>query len=321
MGSLPQCRYSLSGRTVTITVSPDMSVRDVMEKIYKKENVPIDQQRLVYAGRMLACDRSLSSYHIQKESTLHLISVLKGGKPVIYLFPPRPFSDVTVSVRLAPQWSFSHIYPLMQVKALANDMQSISWSVSAGKDGTLVDKRTNVDLSYLFWEALSRPTTIPLDPPLKPFVIDSHAPTEEHFDPSHPSLQPDSSTAVMLPFSQLLQYLDTVLKDLTLHTSARNDFITYWLPALSKHPFVALRFLPQSVYERAAELEVFPAPDVITRIFMLFRGVAAEEVKEWEEARERVGKVDWRSVVGISVGALSDMERFRVLEWGGMEVL
>lgn len=291
-----------------------------MEKIYKRENVPMDQQRLVYGRSMLACDRSLSYYNIQKESTLHLISVLKGGKPVIYLFPPRPFSDVTVSVRLAPQWSFSHIYPSVEVKALANDMQSISWSVSAGTDGTLVDKRTNLELSYLFWEALSRPTTIPLGPPSNPCVIDSHAPTEEHFDPSHPSLQPDSCTAVMLPFSQLLLYLDSVLKDLTLHTSARNDFITYWLPALSKHPFVALRFLPQSAYERAAELEVSPAPDIITRVFMLFRGVAAEEVKEWEEARERVGKVDWRSVVGICTSAL-DMGRFRVLEWGGMEVL
>ena len=67
-------------------------------------------------------------------------------------------------------------------------------------------------------------------------------------------------------------------------SAARNDFITYWLPALSKKPYVALRFLPQAVYERAAELRVEPKPDVVTRAMMLFRGVGEGEVLLWADA-------------------------------------
>ncbi len=238
-----------------------------------------------------------------------------GGKPVIYLFPTEPLENATVAVRLVPQWTFTHIYPLTDKKTLDDGKESVIWFVSAGVDGTLVEKGSNRELSYLFWEAASNPT-VPESPPL---TGHDNFPLE-HFDPAFPTLEPHSPTAVLLSFKDLLPYLDETLKSLTLHTSARNDFITYWLPKLSKQPYVALRFLPQAVYERAAQLEVTPAPDVVTRVFMLFRGVAAEDVDELLAARERVGRVDWVEVVGVAPSAL-DSTRFRVLEWGAMEVL
>ena len=134
------------------------------------------------------------------------------------------------------------------------------------------------------------------------------------FDPATPS-------AVLLPFTELLPYLDRTLKALSLHPAARNDFITYWLPLLSKQPFVALRFVPQAAYERAAEMVVDPAPDVVTRVMMLFRGVPAAEADSppWSAARDRVGKVEWATVVGIKPEA-ADKGHFRVLEWGAIEV-
>ncbi|KAI0719185.1 hypothetical protein C8T65DRAFT_637119 [Cerioporus squamosus] len=215
-----------------------------------------------------------------------------GGKPVIYLFPAEPLENATVS-------------------------QSVTWSVSAAIDGTLIEQGSNRELSYLFWEVASD-ATIPASPPLTP--ADPDTLPLEHFDPAFPSLEPHSPTAVLLSFKDLLPYLDEALRGLTLHTSACNDFITYWLPKLSKKPYIALRFLPQTVYERAAQLQVTPAPDVVTRVFMLFRGVAAEDVDEWSGASERVGSVDWVKVVGVAPSAL-DARRFRVLEWGAMEVL
>ena len=63
-----------------------------------------------------------------------------------------------------------------------------------------------------------------------------------------------------------------------------------------------------------------PAPDVVTRVFMLFRGVAEDDVGEWKDARARVADVDWVDVVGVSPAA-QDTSLFRVLEWGAMEVL
>jgi hypothetical protein len=97
------------------------------------------------------------------------------------------------------------------------------------------------------------------------------------------------------------------------------------LPDLLKHEYVALRFLPQASYEQAAQMRVSPTPDVVTRIFMLFRGVAPGDLGLWEQAAARATAEDggagfWERVVGVDLARASDRDLFRVLEWGGMEV-
>lgn len=100
--------------------------------------------------------------------------------------------------------------------------------------------------------------------------------------------------------------------------------LSYWLPAILKHSNIALRFLPQRIYELAAPLKITPTPTIISRVFMLFRGLSNEEASqgEWQSAKcggER--PVDhWREIVGYDEMILVE-EVFRVLEWGGMEVL
>ena len=88
-----------------------------------------------------------------------------------------------------------------------------------------------------------------------------------------------------------------------------------------KHPHIALRFLPQSSYEWSAPLSVNPKPDVVTRVFMIFRGVAERDDK-WDAARARASDVDcaWKDAVDIDYERALDSSLFRVLEWGGMEV-
>src|SRR5258708_32169403 len=101
---------------------------------------------------------------------------------------------------------------------------------------------------------------------------------------------------------------------------------SFWLPDMLKHEYIALRFVEQEAYEQAAPMRIAPTPDVVTRVFMLFRGVAVGDLGLWEAASARAvsaggdGATSWANVVGVNAARAADSRLFRVLEWGGMEV-
>ena len=118
---------TFTGRTLVLDVESSDTIKVIKLKIHDKTGVNRFNQRILFAGKGLEDNKTLSDYNIQKEDTIHMILKLPGsGCSIFYKGGEFDITGVRPNMSLLSfkekiKWS-------MYKKGLGTDIQELSFN-------------------------------------------------------------------------------------------------------------------------------------------------------------------------------------------------
>lgn len=196
---------------------------------------------------------------------LWIVFIIKGT--ILFIFYAAkpviylyPETTTEVSVNLDYKWEVFARYPEYN--------QENGWKVVAEPNGTIY--QDGKEYSYLFWE---------WNPDYKPNY--------------------DWSKWFVVKWSEARKFLQEKLAEIWLTPREYNEFIVYWYPKLQENEYNLVHFATEEEYWKYAELNIFPKPESVLRVFMVYK------------------KTSKNTEVEAQVFEKFERKWFSVVEWGG----
>lgn len=78
-------KWSADNTYITLEVEPSDTIGNIKGKIQDKERIPSNQQRLVFAGKLLENDTLFADYNIEEDATIELILLVLAPTEMIFV--------------------------------------------------------------------------------------------------------------------------------------------------------------------------------------------------------------------------------------------
>lgn len=167
-------------------VLPHQTLGELKAAFTSKLGVPPKGYRFFFDGNLCLDEHTFFNLGLEDGDDIYANVEQKGGKPVIYVYPPQPMdvacrlsltrdceftSQITASpsclslnLSLAFPGSFSAVYPQVDEKLLPDGGQSVLWRARVEKNGDMKmlsglpsdgNVEVGLEVAYLYWEGES----------------------------------------------------------------------------------------------------------------------------------------------------------------------